>query len=319
MTISGVQQRVLLVRAGSLGDLLLLRGAIASLRGAGTSPWLLAPRLGAVALLGPGDADGFIDWDDRALAWLWAGVRTASPAPPPALRGFTAAVAYTRNLDLVEGLRACVPRVIVHSPTPPEGQRAAHWYSAPVAGLAGRVLDPGSCLATPEERRCAEEVLRALPDRFLAVHPGSGSAAKNWPGFATLVRMASAGQTWLLIEGPADADACAPLTTLPGMHPARDLPLRVLGAVLAQAGVYVGNDSGISHLAAAWGAPTLSLFGATDPRIWGPMGACAESLRAPGGDLAALPPETVFEVLTRLRAARRGPAGAADCAGTRSR
>jgi heptosyltransferase-3 len=319
MITSRERPRVLLVRAGGLGDLLLLRGAIASLRGAGLSAWLLAPRPSAQALLGPGEADGLIDWEDPALARLWGGDRAGSPTAPAAVRGFAAAVAYTRAADLVEGLRAWVPRVIVHPPAPAEGHHAADWYSAPVAALAGRMRKADPCLAAPEEQRHAEEILSALPDRFLAVHPGSGSPAKNWPGFTDLVRMAGAGEPWLLVQGPADATACEPLARLPGMRPARALPIRVLGAVLARAGAYVGNDSGISHLAAAWGAPTLSLFGATDPRIWGPTGAFVESLRAPGGDLAALPPETVFEALTRLRAAKRGPAAGADRAGTRSR
>jgi ADP-heptose:LPS heptosyltransferase len=45
-----------------------------------------------------------------------------------------------------------------------------------------------------------------------------------------------------------------------------------LGAWLATAAVYVGNDSGISHLAAAVGTPVVTLFGPTDPAIWAPRG-----------------------------------------------
>ena len=68
-----------------------------------------------------------------------------------------------------------------------------------------------------------------------------------------------------------------------GLHSARCRPAispRVLGAVLADAGLYVGNDSGVSHLAAAWGAPVLALFGPTDPALWAPVGPRVNVLRA---------------------------------------
>jgi ADP-heptose:LPS heptosyltransferase len=45
-----------------------------------------------------------------------------------------------------------------------------------------------------------------------------------------------------------------------------------LGTWLASASVYIGNDSGVSHLAAAVGTPVVALFGPTDPAIWAPRG-----------------------------------------------
>ena len=128
----------------------------------------------------------------------------------------------------------------------------------------------------------AKTIAADLPPAFLAIHPGSGSPAKNWPAprIAALVRSLGAAR-WLLVRGPAD-DAAAALETEPGARVARDLPLRVLAALLARAGAYVGNDSGVTHLAAASGAPTIALFGATDPRVWAPLGPCVEVIR--GGE-----------------------------------
>ncbi len=88
---------------------------------------------------------------------------------------------------------------------------------------------------------------------------------------------------------------------------ARDWPLRLLGAALARAGVFLGNDAGVSHLAAAVGAPTLALFGPTDPALWAPVGPRVKTLRAPGGSLVDLELEAVLAAARALRSAASGP------------
>jgi ADP-heptose:LPS heptosyltransferase len=50
------------------------------------------------------------------------------------------------------------------------------------------------------------------------------------------------------------------------------LELPLLAAILSQCHLFIGNDSGITHLAAALGVPTIALFGPTDPYVWGPRG-----------------------------------------------
>jgi ADP-heptose:LPS heptosyltransferase len=57
-----------------------------------------------------------------------------------------------------------------------------------------------------------------------------------------------------------------------GAVTAHNLQLRLLAAVLSKCGAYVGNDSGVTHLAAATGIPTLAIFGPTDPAVWAPLG-----------------------------------------------
>jgi ADP-heptose:LPS heptosyltransferase len=85
----------------------------------------------------------------------------------------------------------------------------------------------------------------------------------------------------------------------------------VLGALLSRAGAYLGNDSGISHLAAAWGAPTLSLFGPTDPAVWAPLGPRSRALRSPSGTLEGLSVDAVESGLAELArcAGRALPSG----------
>jgi heptosyltransferase-3 len=150
---------------------------------------------------------------------------------------------------------------------------------------------------SPEEAAAADVLARALPPHFLALHAGSGSTAKNWTseGYRGLVDALAGADRWLLVEGPADDEASDGLRRHPGVLRAHALPLRVLGALLARAGLYVGNDSGVSHLAAAWGAPSLVLFGPTDPDRWSPVGPRVSTLRAPGGRMSSLGHDEVAE------------------------
>ncbi len=141
-----------------------------------------------------------------------------------------------------------------------------------------------------DEARAARAWLERLGPRFVALHPGSGSRAKSWPPdrFATLAQELAGPRPWLLVVGPADSEACGPLLGRRGVVVAAGLAPRILGALLARAGLYVGNDSGVSHLAAAFGAPTLALFGPTDPAQWSPVGPAVSVLRSPTGSMEDL-------------------------------
>ena len=199
-------------------------------------------------------------------------------------------------------LQGTIPNVIAVDHAPAPGVHAAEWYARPLAGL-GRVseADPPVLLPSDAERAQADHWMQRLPPDFIAIHPGSGSPAKNWPAarFAALARTLSPARPWLLVQGPADAAAAALLAREPGAVAARELPARALGALLAHAGLYVGNDSGVTHLAAACGAPTLALFGPTDPAQWAPVGPRVTVIRAPGGRMDHL---EVDEVIARLGA-----------------
>ncbi|HSD29004.1 MAG TPA: glycosyltransferase family 9 protein, partial [Vicinamibacteria bacterium] len=106
----------------------------------------------------------------------------------------------------------------------------------------------------------------------------------------------SPGRSWLLLLGPAEVDVSPP----PGALVARGLPLRRLGAVLARAGLFLGNDSGVAHLAAACGTRTLALFGPTDPAQWSPVGRAVRTLRAASGRLDDLEVDDVLAAAGRL-------------------
>jgi hypothetical protein len=248
---------------------------------------LLAPATPAAALLGPGEVAGVLPWDGPEMATLLAGEITRGPVEA-SLQAAEAVVAFTRSASALEALGRGARRLIARDPAPPPGgPHASVWLADALAPLGIEPgHDPPPLLFTEAERNDAATLAAGLPAGFLALHPGSGSPAKNWPfdRFAETARRLSPGRPWLLVLGPAEDD----VTTPPGARVARGLPLRTLGAVLARAGLFLGNDSGVTHLAAACGTRTLALFGPTDPAQWAPVGPAVRTLRPGSRDLADL-------------------------------
>jgi ADP-heptose:LPS heptosyltransferase len=161
--------------------------------------------------------------------------------------------------------------------------------------------------ARGQEREAAARLLAEAGlgpgETLVVVHPGSGGRRKNWPvdRFAELVRrIAESGiGTPLLVEGPAERSAASELRRLLGERPFPWLvqpPLQALAGVLSLAAGYVGNDSGVSHLAAAVGCPGVVIFGPTNAAHWRPLGPKVEVV-SHGAELSRIPPE---EVLARL-------------------
>jgi len=155
--------------------------------------------------------------------------------------------------------------------------------------------------------------VRATPDagqtpapRGLAVlHPGSGGRAKCWPmeRFAALSRrLARAGIRVAWSLGPVELDSWPTdlLTDLRRNHVVFDnTPLPLLAGLLAHAAVFVGNDSGVAHLAAAVGAPTVALFGPSNPTHFHPVGPTVRVIAKP--TLETIHPDEVAEAIEMTR------------------
>ena len=115
---------------------------------------------------------------------------------------------------------------------------------------------------------------------LVMVHPGSGGKTKRWPleRFLSVAwKIRDRGAFVVFFSGPAEEDDILDQLerfsrSADGFVHVSDADLTALAALLGQCGAYVGNDSGVSHLAAAVGAPTVALFGPTDPGVWGPVG-----------------------------------------------
>ncbi len=224
-------------------------------------------------------------------------------------------MAYSRSSDLLRALEQVGAPARMHDPAPPPGRHAADWLCEPVADLVGSSREPPPPIeASAQENREADALLRQLPAGFLAVHPGSGAEAKNWPAksFRQVIERCSPAAAFLLVRGPADAAACSDLAGHPRALIADARPLRVLGAALAKAGLYVGNDSGISHRAAAYGVPALVLFGPTDARSWRPVGSRVRTLTSETGGMAGVSVDDVVAAAAELAARGAGATSDAD-------
>jgi len=265
-------ERTLVVRLGALGDAVLTLPALARLRSEGCE----------ITLVGVPSSWGFLpkaspirieDADSAAWRPLFAG-------EPPPIAGFDRALVMLGDsgLAVAEALRRVVSSVTHLRPVRP-GERGVHaalrLAGAIDAEAAGRLIVP------------------ALgPAHDLVLHPGSGGRSKRWSaeGFAKLARSAA---NPLILLGPAEEGLGSAFEGLPV---AEGWPLRRVASVLAAAGAFVGNDSGVTHLA-SYLCPTLALFGPTDPQVWGPVGSKARVLRAPGGALERLSVEEVARAL----------------------
>lgn len=138
--------------------------------------------------------------------------------------------------------------------------------------------------------------------RLIVLHPGSGNPSKNWPAerFAGLARkiMASSICLPVVVAGEADEKAIGIMRgLLPEAHFIVNSPLVDIASIISIAAGFAGNDSGITHLAAALNVPVVALFGPTDPAIWAPRGKNVTVIRNKSGRLADIEVEEVYSRL----------------------
>ncbi len=136
-------------------------------------------------------------------------------------------------------------------PPPDSGVHATDFHLVQVGA------SPGAAARIPMQEQRGD---------FAVIHPFSSSPKKNWP-FEKYRSVARNLQRSMPVEWCAGRED-------PPLEGARYIDdLYELARWLARARLYVGNDCGITHLAAAVGTPVLALFGPTDPAIWAPRGA----------------------------------------------
>ncbi len=187
------------------------------------------------------------------------------------------------------------------------GLHAAEEHFATLAPLlAQRVPPPCRLHLTTADRESAAQLLAPLPgERWLALAPGANWPGKKWPRdhYRSLLALAAKSFDGAIIVGShLDVDDARSIVSndLPHVITAGITELRTAAAVLARAHAFVGNDSGLGHIAAAMGIPTLTPFGPGDPTRYRPWGPRARVVQAPQDNLALLTPQRVWFALQAL-------------------
>lgn len=140
----------------------------------------------------------------------------------------------------------------------------------------------------------------------IVYHPGAGKIPNQWPSdrFAILADLLSVEHqaATIVTAGPMDDKPVKEMlhAAQAHYHLLRNQPIRRIASILHFCDLLVTNDTGIMHVGAAAGCPVLSLFGPTDPEQWAPLGTRHRYIRGKGGDISAIPLETVAKVAKEI-------------------
>jgi heptosyltransferase III len=306
--------RILVIRGGAIGDFILTLPALKTLREA--CPHTHIEILGykhiaalaekrfyaqAVRSIEYGPLSGFFAQNSELPAELADYFAT-----------FDLIISYLYDPDGIfeSNLRRCGVENLLCGPgkVVKTSDHAARQLARPIEELGIRVVDLTEKIFLSEgDRELGREFLQTLSRPIIAIHPGSGSKEKNWP-LQNWIELFS-GEYWhvekrpslIVIAGEADRAQAAQLEHTwnnQDIHFAKNLPLPHLAAVLEHS-IFIGHDSGISHLAAAAGANCVLLFGPTDPNVWAPRNENVQIVVAESGRLNDLGIAPVQAALSR--------------------
>ncbi len=254
----------LVYHAGALGDFITVLPAIARWRQAHPGEKLVLLGKPAHAALSAPPFDETWDAQSRMFAGLFSESGRNEQALSGKLQSIVSALVFAREdspLTVVLA-DAGVKEIIRQDPFPSSIIPIVDYHLS---------LFPGEVKDEDRIPRIFIPATGKFVPAPVVLHPGSGSEKKNWPfeRFLELSqRLAEKGEKVAWVLGPAEEEITSPH----GIVSWRSLPIPELAARLARSRLFVGNDSGITHLSAAAGCPTVALFGDSDRRIWAPRG-----------------------------------------------
>lgn len=225
---------------------------------------------------------------------------TPGPELRPILKSSDAVICFLKDEtgEIAAGLKSVAVHadVVVAAPRPPDGYEHHACRYVAEAFCRARVKLEMEKLTT----FALEGVRDSSAPEYFAVHPGSGSPGKNYPwrNFSLAIETISArtGLAPLIFLGPAETEKTPEIGAAARQKGWRTIVEPEHGSaagLLARAALYVGNDSGFSHLAGICGCPTLTLFFAANHSVWHPIGPHVKVVYAP--DAKALAPCVVAE------------------------
>ena len=304
--------RILVIRGGAIGDFILTLPALKALRDAHPHAYIEVLGYKHIAVL---VENRFYAQAVRSIEYgPLSGFFAKNSELPAELANYFASfdliISYLYDPDRVfeNNLRRCGVENLISGPAKivQGADHAARQLARPIEELGITVADVTEKLfPSKDDRQFARKFLQDLKQPILAIHPGSGSTEKNWP-LENWIALFSRSRDFamgkdkcaqtkglpslVVISGEAD-NAQTELLQREWKNPyvrfAKNLALPHLAAVL-EGSIFIGHDSGISHLAAAAGANCILLFGPTDPNVWAPANENVRVLRAEGRRLSYL-------------------------------
>jgi heptosyltransferase III len=216
--------------------------------------------------------DDWLDADSSRLRPLFCEECSSATADFPA--SFTSAIIFSHPDSLL--LRHCRERsemtVRWQPPFPSSRIPIVDYHLALFADPATvPARDKLPSILPPARALADAQTIIAADQKPVALHPGSGSRRKNWPfeRYLSVAKILQAkGIPVMWVRGPADDAYDAPRGDLAVSM----APLPLCAALLSRCRGFIGNDSGLAHLAAAVGCPTVAIFGPSDPLVWAPRG-----------------------------------------------
>jgi heptosyltransferase-2 len=305
--------RILVIRGGAIGDFVLTLPALALLRDAfpETRIELLGYRHIVELAVGRHYAQAARSIEYGRLAGFFNPKSDLDPELAAYFAGFNQVVSYLFDPDgfFTGNLRrAGVRNLITGNPKIGDHAHAAVQLAEPLQQLA-LYLEDSAALLHPSAADHAEAAPWLEGDAPVVIHPGSGGTEKNWPlaCWEALARhLLAQGRALVIVGGESDATALGALRRSLAGKPVRfaeNLPLPVLAALLAGCRLFAGHDSGVSHIAAAAGAPCVLLFGPTDPSIWAPTNAAVRVVTSPTRAMADIALDSVSAMVDSVLAA----------------
>lgn len=320
-TIAALEVRRLLVLRphNQLGDMVCALPALHALRRAWPKARLVfvASPLAEALLRGHPDIDELIIFRKQELwrPWLAARLLRRLRRPRPDLAIVMTTVSFSTTSALLawaSGARvragasslpygSHLSRAVYHLELPAAPAAAVHEVEHGLAPLRGLGIEapyspPRLTVPVAAQARADAAIAARLPGDgpLVVAHVGAGKRPNIWPAecfAAVLGRLARERRARIvLVEGPNDAAAVEAVErALDGVGAVRwSAPLEETRGLMARAHLVLANDTGMAHIAAATGAPTIVLFGPTDAERWRPPGDHVVVMRSPTASIADL-------------------------------
>ena len=271
--------RLLIIRPGALGDTLLLLPSIVHLKG--RAEIYAAGRYPGIDYLRP-YVNSCIDYESGGWHKLFLdgpGTDFMGNSPEPDL---VAAFLSDQDGIALNNLKVIFPSARVHSftPFPQEGEDIhAALYIARSLQYAGLQIDPEKAIAESISESIINPGETAVEKDLIVLHPGSGSENKNYsPGlWLDLIKLLESYELKsVIVLGPAEEGIRPVFKNIKGLNIVFCPEREALSGLLGRASLYIGHDSGITHLAAMMGIPVIALFRNSSSIQWGPRGPFVE-------------------------------------------